>query len=193
MKSLIRTIIIASALAMISHAASAQVYAGGSIGGAYSASESTSSKAWAVSVNPEAGYIFNENWAVGGRLNYGKSVSKTDSKYLKETKTDINLFTINPYAVYAPIHFKNFSICAEMGLELAPKQAGVEFTTFGAYITPLLTYSINEHLVLKTELSFAQLAVSGTSNGTFGFAAAVGGDDAINFGEDLSIGFIYVF
>ena len=193
MKSFIKRILVISFLFTLSYAASAQIYVGGSIGGSYAKVESTNAKSWTIDFSPEVGYIFNENWAVGGRLNYGKSVSKTDSKYLKETKTDINLFTINPYAVYAPIHFKNFSICAEMGLELAPKQAGVEFTTFGAYITPLLTYSINEHLVLKTELSFAQLAVSGTSNGTFGFAAAVGGDDAINFGEDLSIGFIYVF
>lgn len=193
MKTFFKRILVISFLLTLSYAASAQWYVGGSIGGSYSNSKSTSTTAWAVSISPEAGYIFNERWAVGGLISYGKAVTKVYSQYLDKTDVDITLLSINPYAIYAPIRFKNFAVCAEMGVMFAPPQPGVNFATFGAYITPLLTYSINEHISLKTELDFAGLSVSGTTNGTFSFGASVGGDDAIMIGDDLSIGFIYKF
>ena len=193
MKTLFNRLIVISFLMTLSFAASGQWYIGGSIGGTYSNSKSTNTKAWAISINPEAGYIFNENWAVGGLISYGKAVTKVDSQYLDKTDVDINLFSINPYAVYAPIKFKNFAVCAEMGVMFVPRQSSVDFATFGAYITPLLTYSLNEHMIFKTELDFAGLSVSGTTNGTFGFGASAGGDNVINIGDDLSIGFIYKF
>lgn len=177
----------------LSYAASAQWYVGGSIGGSYSNLESTNTTAWAISISPEAGYIINENWAVGGQISYGKAVTKVESQYLNKTEIDVDLFCVNPYAIYAPIKFNNFAICAEMGVIFAPEQSGVDFATFGAYITPLLTYSINEHIILKTELDFAELSVSGTTNGTISVGASVGGDNIIDFDEDLSIGFIYRF
>ncbi len=173
-------------------AASAQVYIGGSVGGAYTDSPNTNSRSWAVSINPEAGYSFG-NWAVGGRVTYGKSESKIESPYLKETKTELSLLTINPYAAYSFLRLGNIAVCAELGLQFSPEQNGAEYSTFGAYITPLLTYSINEHLILKTSLDFAGLAVSGSSDGNIAFAGVLGGDDAIRFGEDLSIGFVYRF
>lgn len=193
MKTLFKRLLVITFLMTFSYAASAQWYAGGSIGGSYSNSKSTNTRAWAISISPEAGYILNENWAVGGLISYGKSVTKVDSQYLNKTDVDITLFSINPYAVYAPIKYKNFAVCAEMGVMFAPRQSGVNFATFGAYITPLLTYCINEHIILKTELDFAGISVSGTTNGTFSFGASVGGDNAIKLDDDLSIGFIYKF
>lgn len=193
MKSFFKRLFVISFLMTLSYAASAQWYVGGSIGGSYSNLESTNTTAWAISISPEAGYIINENWAVGGQISYGKAVTKVESQHLNKTETDVDLFCVNPYAIYAPIKFNNFAICAEMGVMFAPKQSGVDFATFGAYITPLLTYSINEHIILKTELDFAELSVSGTTNGTISVGASVGGDNIIDFDEALSIGFIYRF
>ena len=110
MKTLFNRLLVISFLMTLSFAASGQWYIGGSIGGTYSNSKSTNTKAWAISINPEAGYIFNENWAVGGLISYGKAVTKVDSQYLDKTDVDINLFSINPYAVYAPIKYKNFAV-----------------------------------------------------------------------------------
>ena len=193
MKSFFKRLFVISFLMTLSYAASAQWYVGGSIGGSYSNLESTNTTAWAISISPEAGYIINENWAVGGQISYGKAVTKVESQHLNKTEVDVDLFCVNPYAIYAPIKFNNFAICAEMGVIFAPEQSGVDFATFGAYITPLLTYSINDHIILKTELDFAELSVSGTTNGTISVGASVGGDNIIDFDEDLSIGFIYRF
>lgn len=192
MKQIFNKIIIILLSLTFSIAASAQAYIGGSIGGAYTDSPNTSSRSWAININPEAGYSFG-NWAIGGRVIYGKSESKIESPYLKETKTEISLFTINPYAAYSFLRFGNFAVCAELGLQFSPEQKGAEYSTYGAYITPLLTCSINEHLTFKTSLDFAGLAVSGTSDGSIAFTGVLGGDDAIRFGEDLSIGFVYRF
>lgn len=193
MKSFIKRLLVISFLLTLSYTASAQIYAGGSIGASYSNSESTRSKAWSINISPEAGYILNDDWAVGALISYGKAMSKVDSQYLHETKVDVTLFSINPYAVYAPVRFNNFAVCAEMGLQFAPRQSGADFATYGAYIIPLLTYSINGHIILKTGLDFARLSVLGTTNGTFSFGASVGGDNALNIDDDLSIGFIYRF
>ena len=193
MKTFFKRLLVILFFMTLSYAASAQWFVGGSIGGSYSNSKSTNTKAWAVSISPEAGYILNENWAVGGLISYGKAVTKVYSQYLDKTDVDITLFSINPYAIYAPIKFKNFAVCAEMGVTFAPRQTGMNFAAFGAYITPLLTYNINEHIFLKTNLDFAGLSVSGTTNGSFSFGASAGGDNALNLDDGFSIGFVYKF
>ena len=193
MKTFFKRLLIILFFMTLSYAASAQWFVGGSIGGSYSNSKSTNTKAWAVSISPEAGYILNENWAVGGLISYGKAVTKVYSQYLDKTDVDITLFSINPYAIYAPIKFKHFAVCAEMGVTFAPRQTGINYAAFGAYITPLLTYNINEHIFLKTNLDFAGLSVSGTTNGSFSFGASAGGDNALNLDDGFSIGFVYRF
>ena len=177
----------------ISFAASAQVYVGGSIGGSYAKAESTNAKSWAIDISPEVGYIFNENWAAGVYISYGKSVQEINSEYLDNKTTNVSLFTINPYAVYAPIKFHNFAVCAEMGASYTPKLSGAKYSMYSAYIIPLLTYSVNDHIILKTGLDFAKLSVSGDTNGTFKFGVSAGADDVLSVSDNFSIGFVYRF
>ena len=193
MKSFITRLLVITFLMTISFAASAQIYVGGSIGGSYGKAESTNTKSWTININPEVGYAFNENWAAGARLSYGKSVQEINSQYLDKKTTDVSLFTINPYAVYAPIKFHNFAVCAEIGASLTPKLSGAEYSIYSVYVTPLLTYSVNDHIILKTGLDFAKLSVAGDTNGTFKFGVSAGGDDAFNITDDFSIGFVYRF
>ena len=155
--------------------------------------ESTHAKSWTIDISPEVGYIFNENWAAGARITYGKSVKEVNSQYLDNKTTNVSLFTINPYAVYAPIKFHNFAVCAEMGASYTPKLSGANYSMYSAYITPLLTYSVNDHIILKTGLDFAKLYISGDTNGTFKFGVSAGGDNALNITDDFSIGFVYRF
>ncbi|MBR6362744.1 MAG: hypothetical protein IKR88_05620 [Bacteroidales bacterium] len=64
---------------------------------------------------------------------------------------------------------------------------------FGFVMQPVLTYDINEHFLLRTEMNFAGLywkRDSETKDSSFAFTA--GGEDAINLG-DLTIGIIYRF
>lgn len=193
MKSFTTRLLVITFLMTISFAASAQIYVGGSIGGSYGKAESTNAKSWAIDISPEVGYVFNENWAAGARISYGKSVQEINSQYLDKKTTDVSLFTINPYAVYAPIKFHNFAVCAEMGASLTPKLSGAEYSIYSVYVTPLLTYSVNDHIILKTGLDFAKLSVAGDTNGTFKFGVSAGGDDAFNITDDFSIGFVYKF
>ena len=193
MKSFIKRILVISFLFTLSYAASAQIYVGGSIGGSYAKAESTNAKSWTIDISPEVGYIFNENWAAGVYISYGKSVQEINSEYLDNKTTNVSLFTINPYAVYAPIKFHNFAVCAEMGASYTPKLSGANYSFYSLYVTPLLTYSVNDHIILKTGLDFAKLSVSGDTNGTFKFGVSAGGDNAINITDDFSIGFVYKF
>lgn len=193
MKSFIKRILVISFLFTLSYAASAQIYVGGSIGGSYAKAESTNAKSWAIDISPEVGYIFNENWAAGVYISYGKSVQEINSEYLDNKTTSVSLFTINPYAVYAPIKFHNFAVCAEMGASYTPKLSEANYSFYSLYVTPLLTYSVNDHIILKTGLDFAKLSVSGDTNGTFKFGVSAGGDNAINITDDFSIGFVYKF
>ena len=193
MKSFTARLLVIAFLMTISFAASAQIYVGGSIGGSYGKAESTNAKSWAIDISPEVGYVFNENWAAGARISYGKSVQEINSQYLDKKTTDVSLFTINPYAVYAPIKFHNFAVCAEMGASLTPKLSGADYSIYSVYVTPLLTYSVNDHIILKTGLDFAKLSVAGDTNGTFKFGVSAGGENALNLAEDFSIGFVYKF
>lgn len=193
MKSFTTRLLVIAFLMTISFAASAQIYVGGSIGGSYAKVESTNAKSWAIDISPEVGYIFNENWAAGVYISYGKSVQEINSEYLDNKTTNVSLFTINPYAVYAPIKFHNFAVCAEMGASYTPKLSGAKYSMYSAYITPLLTYSFNDHIILKTGLDFAKLSVSGDTNGTFKFGVSAGADDVLSVSDNFSIGFVYRF
>ena len=193
MKLFTTRLLVITFLMTIPFAASAQIYVGGSIGGSYGKAESTNAKSWTININPEVGYIFNENWAAGARISYGKSVKKIDSQYLDQTSTNVSLFTINPYAVYAPIKFHDFAVCAEMGASYTPKLSGANYSLYSLYVTPLLTYSVNDHIILKTGLDFAKLSVSGDTNGTFKFGVSAGADDVLSISDNFSIGFVYRF
>ena len=193
MKSFTTRLLVIAFLMTFSFAASAQVYVGGSIGGSYAKAESTNAKSWTIDISPEVGYIFNENWAAGARITYCKSVKEVNSPYLDNKTTNLSPFTINPYAVYAPIKFHNFAVCAEMGASYTPKLSGANYSMYSVYVTPLLTYSVNDHIILKTGLDFAKLSVSGDTNGTFKFGVSAGADDVLSVSDNFSIGFVYRF
>ena len=193
MKSFTTRLLVIAFLMTFSFAASAQIYVGGSIGGSYAKAESTNAKSWTIDISPEVGYIFNGNWAAGARITYGKSVQEINSQYLDKKTTNVSLFTINPYAVYAPIKFHNFAVCAEMGASYTPKLSGANYSRYSLYVTPLLTYSVNDHIILKTGLDFAKLSISGDTNGTFKFGVSAGADDVLSVSDNFSIGFVYRF
>ena len=192
MKALFKRAMVALAFLTITYSASAQMFVGGSIGYKYTKAVAAGSKAWAVNLSPETGYIFNETWAVGGRLLYAKSVSKTETPYLSDTKIDVEAFTINPYAVYAPIRYGNFTLCAELGLQFIPRQKSLDFCAYNAYAVPVLSYSFNEHIIFKTTLNCAGVTIGGSSSGDFIFGLAAKGNEAFNL-SDLSVGLVYSF
>ncbi len=170
--------------------ASAQVYVGGSIGGTFEnqsdAKANVEARAWSLDVQPEFGYLLNDRWAIGGRVLYGVSRSKTEQLgYERVSESD--MLIINPYAAYSPFRSGNFALWAEFGLKFAPKITSYGYFHYGAYAMPVLTYDLSDHLTLKSNLGFAALSVSGTSKGEFSFSGSAGEK------SNLSIGVLYKF
>ena len=165
--SVLKTLIVASLMSLC-FIASAQVYVGGSISGAVKNSSNADVKqnSWSFNVQPAVGYLLNDNWAIGGRISYNLSKSKTERVgYDYQSTSNSNVVVINPYAAYSPLRSGNFALWAEFGLRFAPKMHSSDYATYGAYIVPALTYDLNDHFVLKSNLGFASLSVSGTSEG----------------------------
>lgn len=109
MKSFFRKAVVMTILMLLSLWASAQVYIGGSIAGSYVKSPSANAQSWSINVKPEAGYFLKSNLALGGRISYGKTVTKIEDANNKDTNTATNLLTINPYAAFAPYEHGKFS------------------------------------------------------------------------------------
>ena len=173
--------------------ASAQVYIGGSLSGSYGNSQKTGVESWAFNIKPEMGYIVNDTWAFGGRVEYGKSVTKTEGLEEDDSVSNINLLTINPYAAYSTLSLGDFAVWLEMGVQFIPKQKTIDYATMAWYLAPVLTYDLNRNFLLKTDLNFARLAWVGTTEGSFVLAGNFGADNIIAFDEDFSIGFVYRF
>ena len=190
MKSSFLKLAIVAALMALPFIASAQVYVGGSISGAVrnSSNANLEQNSWSFNIQPAAGYLLNGKWAIGGRISYSLSKSKTErvGDDLQSTSSS-SVIVINPYAAYSPLRSGNFALWAEFGLRFAPKMSAADYASYKAYIVPALTYDLNDHFVLKSNLGFAALSVSGTSNGEFSFSGSAGEKN------DLSIGVLYKF
>ena len=190
MKSSVLKLLVVASLMSLCYIASAQVYVGGSIAGSVvnSSYSNVKQNSWSFNVQPAVGYLLNDNWAIGGRISYTLSKSKTEYVELGSLSTsDSNAIVINPYAAYSPLRRGNFALWAEFGLKFAPKMHSSDYASYGAYIVPALTYDLNDHFVLKSNLGFAALSVSGTSNGKFSFSGSAGEKN------NLSIGVLYKF
>lgn len=191
MKSFFRKMMLVASIMCLAFSASAQIYIGGNIAGAYASSDGGNTS-WAIGFYPEVGYRYNDNWAFGGRISYGRSEEHLNSS-LVEDSINIKLFTINPYAAYSVLQFNGFDVWAEAGLSLIPEQEGLKSTTIGLYLSPVLTYSLADHFLLKTNLNFAGLSIVASDHGVFSIASSVGGNNVLIFDDDLSIGFVYLF
>ena len=189
MKSSVLKLVLVASLMSLPLLASAQLYLGGSIAGATAkvANSSADSKSWSFRIQPEIGYLLNDDWAIGGRFSYRFAEGRLEYAAGSQVTSNTNELTINPYAAYSPFRRGNFALWAEVGLEFAPALRAEDYSSYGAYAIPVLTYELGDHLVLKSSLGFASLAVSGTSNGDFSFSGSVGGK------TDLTVGFVYKF
>ena len=189
MKSSVLKLVLVASLMSLPLLASAQLYLGGSIAGSTAkvANSSADSKSWTFLIQPEIGYLLNDNWAIGGRFSYRLGESRLDYATGTERISNTNDLTINPYVAYSPFRRGDFALWAEVGVKFAPALRAGDYSSYGAYAIPVLTYELGDHLVLKSSLGFAALSVNGNSNGDFSFSGSVGGK------SDLSVGFVYKF
>ena len=161
------------AIAAMATTANAQLWFGGSIGlshegGVTKTKEADTDKPSTntFSFRPMVGFDLNEKLAVGGKIDFYSSSSKqtigdTDAKSSSST------FGVTPFARYKFVEFNKFGIAAEAGIPISYRSSkfdngsqttkGNPTTSIGLYVTPLLTYSLNDHFQLECGLDFLSL------------------------------------
>lgn len=146
----------AAALMLAAATASAQLYLGGSIG----LNREPSDNQTTFTIAPELGYNFNEQWAVGGTL---------DFTHLYTDGMSTNLFSIEPYARYSYFTYDRVRLFVDGGFGVGfgkSKEGDYKSDTYTVYnigFRPGVAFDINEKAGLVAH---------------FGFLGYQGGNDA---------------
>ncbi|MDR1737480.1 MAG: hypothetical protein LBR66_01485 [Candidatus Symbiothrix sp.] len=183
-------------LALASIAANAQLYVGGSLGLTTSATKNGSVETTTSSFTlaPEVGYSLSDKFDVGGVL----SLTGSDNNGVSSTSA----WSFAPYARYAVAELGKFKLLGKALISMGGNKvkAGstltTDNTTVAVGVLPMVTYSLTDHVLLTTELSFLRLGFSTTSNGLTDATSA-----SFNFGANsnlfttgnLLVGFAYIF
>lgn len=156
---------------------SGQVYLGGALAGTYSISADDSAKNWGYLISPEAGVLLNDNLALGGRLSFG------------ETNTVKQPLSLNAYCSFSPVSYNRFALWAEGGITVVP--SGPTGAAANIYISPVLTYLVGNHVLIKTELDFASFSYSFDERGNKSASFGVDTNSILKSVGGVKIGFIY--
>ena len=184
---------IAASLLFGSVDASAQGYLGGSLSfrsSSSSTSNGSSASATTFTIAPNLGWFVGDKWAVGIRPTVGFGSS--------------NAFTvgINPYARYQFLALDSFGIWAEADpMFNYSKASGGHSTTYGVELMPVLTYELNDHILLESRLNLFSLSVMGSHTASDDgqdrsiFSAGLSATTKNIAGSlgDITIGFLYRF
>ena len=144
--------------------ANAQIFVGGSVN--FSASSNKiktdgdtedGTKSFSFGLNPKAGYFMNDKLAfgVGLGLTFNRNKTPGDPEIIQSSSQ----FSINPFARYYAIELGDLKVFAEGGINLGfgvskTKNGditadGPKTTAFMLYVSPALSYDINEKLTIE--------------------------------------------
>lgn len=129
-------------LACISIAANAQAYVGGTLGisVAHASTDGASATNSAFGITPEAGYYFNETWAVGASLGV---------KYQSVSDTGITTFFVLPYVRANFAHVSIFDFFAELALGYSHESSdGYGVGGFTSGLRPGFTANFSDQFAL---------------------------------------------
>lgn len=135
-------------MAMISMAASAQWYAGGSLGVMSVKPIGGGDSETVYKVVPEVGYNLNDEWAVGVKLGYQKGLCSFESSYGQNVDTEV--FQVSPYARYSFFDSDPIKLFVDGCIGFASyKDLGTEFQLGlrpGIAFTPVDNLSLVAHV-----------------------------------------------
>ena len=184
--------IIAMLFGLICLTGTAQVYMGGSL----SVNRTSTWNEWkgSVSVSPEIGYRFTENWMAGIRLH---------AEWLDGESSSVSKgISAAPYVQYQLVEYGNWGLWAhgEMSFRTSVTEADGSGRTvsnsFGVHCFPVVTYRLGDHFLLTSDLSFASLGYERYQLKDFPasqvFNIGLQAAQAARLG-DISIGFLYCF
>ncbi|MDR2584762.1 MAG: hypothetical protein LBC84_00850 [Prevotellaceae bacterium] len=154
------------AIAAIS--ASAQIYAGGSVGIDFGANNGQSSKGPSYSslfLSPMAGYYMSDKLSVGAELTLGIGSSNSRGEGNKHIKRS-TIWGFAPFARYTLLEAGKLAILGEcrLGLNGASTKSGysgelnkgASIFEFGIYAMPVLTFGITNKLSLEARTGLAR-------------------------------------
>ena len=190
--------------------ASAQDYIGGSVSFAGSTNQASSSgpaRTHSISIAPDLGWYFGDNWAFGLRPKVGFNDSGTDN----DNRTRGLSLGFNPYARYKMFDFDRFGLWAEASPEIGFQKnwyllyggwaSDSHIVRFDIRLVPVLTYELNDHISLESRLNLFSLAMmgshttrkDGSAYDAFSYGLSASTKDVTGTLEDISIGFLYKF
>ena len=190
--------------------ASAQDYIGGSVSFAGSTNQASSSgpaRSHSISIAPDLGWYFGDNWAFGLRPRVGFN----DSGSNNDNRTRGLSLGFNPYARYLMFDFNRFGLWAEASPEIGFQKnwylldggwaSDSHIVRFDIRLVPVLTYELNDHISLESRLHLFSLAMmgsrttrkDGSSYDALSYGLSASTKDVTGTLEDISIGFLYKF
>lgn len=139
-----KKLFLTAAVALITVAASAQVYLGGEVGfwRNYDANNTL------TQIKPEIGYQLNDKWAVGTTLGYLYDYHKLVRRG--------SVFTVEPYARYTVAKFGPVNVFCDGGAGIASEHvngAG-SFTAWNVGVKPGVAVNLTEKLSFVTHFGF---------------------------------------
>jgi hypothetical protein len=167
-----------AALAVSTLAASAQVYVGGSLGLESSKAVKGADATTTFSIQPEIGYNFDQNWAVGIQLGFSTSDANDLTK---------NIFTVAPYARYTFAKTGAASFFVDGGFIFDIYGGDYDGNTFGIGVRPGVSFAVSQKVSVVGKLGY--LGYKKNSN-------ELGGGSAFGLNVDntnLELGVFYNF
>lgn len=150
-------------------------------------SEKTTDNSWGVSIAPQAAYLLNEKFMVGGTLSFDwKNNLENSYNALSgdsgDKKVIANQFgwSIAPFARYRLLEFNRFGVWMDshvyfgmnhpMSGEGYYKPSFDKEITYGIQISPVVSFSLNEKTMINFHISVLSAGFAGTrtwkTNGT---------------------------
>jgi len=135
----------------------AQVWVGGEVGFTTNHTNGSDHTAKEFSIAPEIGYNLSDNLSVAIALGYGHTSDFDGTKFgiPGMTLSNVNAYSIKPYARYTFVKAGNFSAFVDGGLKYNTAHAqGIEnnFNQFGVFVTPGIAYSVSDKVTLVSHL-----------------------------------------
>lgn len=141
-----KKIVLTAVAAMMAVVMDAQVYLGGSVGFETVSHDGNSTTAFVL--NPEVGYVLDENWALGISLGYGEK---------GKDNTKVKTFNVNPYARYTYVNFDKVSLFLDGGFSFKntdSKSAGYKTNEWGVGIKPGVAVALTDKVSFVSHLGF---------------------------------------
>lgn len=174
------------AVALVSVAASAQVYVGGEV--SYWRNHQDNNTTFSIA--PEVGYTLSDKWGIGVSLEYAHNYTGLQSHLTEGQK--VNSFSVNPYARYTYAKLGPVNLFLDGGFEFATakiKDADDSYTAWNIGIKPGVAVNLTKKLSFVAHVGFlgyqdADDELASTIDRGFGFHLS---------GNDLKFGLYYNF